>query len=512
MTFQPPESFNIADHFLDARLREGLGEKIAIRSNDGELTYAGVQALANRFANVLQAHGAEPENRILIALPDIPEYVGALFGILKLGSVVVMVNPHLKAADIAWFYEYTRAKIAIVHHDSFDEFAAAANDVPSLKKLLVVGGAREGHPSFDSSARLVSDKFETVATHRDDAAIWLFSGGTTGKPKAVVQSHTSFANTTELYAKGAIGYRESDITLSVPKLYFGYATGSNLLFPFSVGATACLFPERCTPETLFEKIAKHKPTILINVPTMINHLVSHPTVKDQDFSSLRLATSAGEALPEELHHRWKNEFGVELLDGLGTAEMWHVFITNRPGAVKPGTIGQAVEGFDVRVCDDEGNDVPANEVGVLRVRGNSLAIGYWRNMEKTKAHFHGEWYVTGDMVRRDEDGWFTYCGRSDELLKVSGKWLSPGEVENCLLQHPAVKECAVVGKADENGLIKPRAYVVATEKREGLEGELQQFVKENLEPYKYPREVLLLDDLPRTHLGKVDRADLRKRP
>jgi benzoate-CoA ligase len=235
-------------------------------------------------------------------------------------------------------------------------------------------------------------------------------------------------------------------------------------------------------------------------------------VKDQDLSSLRLATSAGEALPEELHNRWKNEFGVELLDGLGTAEMWHVFITNRPGAVKPGTIGQAVEGFDVRVCDDEGNDVPANEVGVLRVRGNSLAIGYWRNMEKTKAHFHGEWNVTGDMVRRDEDGWFTYCGRSDELLKVSGKWLSPGEVENCLLQHPAVKECAVVGKADENGLIKPRAYVVVTEKREGLEGELQQFVKENLEPYKYPREVLLLDDLPRTHLGKVNRADLRKRP
>ncbi len=512
MTFHPPESFNIADYYLDARIRENLGEKVAIRSDAGNHTYQDVQELANRFANVLQAHGAEPEDRVLIALPDIPEYVGAFFGILKLGSVVVMVNPNLKAADISYFYNYTRAKIAIVHHDTYDEFSAAAKDAPHLKKLLVVGGAREGHPTFDSAAKLVSKRFKTSPTHRDDPAIWLFSGGTTGKPKAVVQTHTSFANTTELYAKGAIGYRESDITLSIPKLYFGYATGSNLLFPFSVGATVCLFSGRCTTETLFEKIATHKPTILVNVPTMINHMVSHPTAGEQDLSSLRLSTSAGEALPEELYHRWKSAFGVELLDGLGTAEMWHIFITNRLGATKPGSIGQAVEGFDVRVVDDEGKDSPANEVGALHVRGNSMAIGYWQNMEKTKAQFLGEWYATGDMVRRDEEGWFTYCGRGDELLKVSGKWLAPGEVENCLLQHPSVKECAVVGKVDENGLTKPRAYVIVKEKTGGLEGELQQFVKDNIEPYKYPREVVLLDTLPRTHLGKVDRADLRKRP
>ena len=512
MTFLPPESFNMADYFLDDRVREGLGDKVAIRSDQGDLTYKEVQSLANRFAQVLQAHGGEPEDRILIALPDIPEYIGALFGILKLGSVVVMVNSHLKANDISYFYNYTRAKIAIVHHDSFDEFAAAAKDAPYLKKLLVVGGAKGGHPSFENSAKLLSENFPNAQTHRDDAAIWLFSGGTTGKPKAVVQTHTSFANTTELYGKGAIGYQESDITLSIPKLYFGYATGSNLLFPFSVGATVCLFTDRCSSETLFEKIAKYKPTILINVPTMINHMVSHPTAPEQDLGSIRLSTSAGEALPEELYHRWKNTFGVELLDGLGTAEMWHIFITNTLAATKPGSIGKVVEGFDVRVCDDDGNDIPPNEVGALHVRGNSMAIGYWQNMEKTKAHFLGDWYRTGDMVSRDEEGWFTYCGRGDELLKVSGKWLAPGEVENCLLQHPSVKECAVVGKEDENGLIKPRAYVVVTEKTEGLESALQQFVKETIEPYKYPREVLLLDTLPRTHLGKVDRADLRKRP
>jgi len=235
----------------------------------------------------------------------------------------------------------------------------------------------------------------------------------------VVQTHASFANTTECYAKGVIGYTERDVTVSVPKLYFGYATGSNLLFPFAVGATTVLFPEAATPELVFERIARFRPTILINVPTMINHMVSHPAAASQDLSCLRLATSAGEPLPVELYQRWKRTFGVELLDGLGTAEMWHIFISNRPGQVRPGTLGTVVPGFDVKVCDDEGRELPAGEVGVLWVRGGSRALGYWQQMEKTKEGFRGEWYVSGDMVRRDPDGYFTYCGRADDLLKVS---------------------------------------------------------------------------------------------
>ncbi|HMA42790.1 MAG TPA: AMP-binding protein, partial [Gemmatimonadales bacterium] len=280
-------------------------------------------------------------------------------------------------------------------------------------------------------------------------------------------------------------------------------------FPFSVGATAILFAEPATPETLFARIARHRPTILVNVPTMVNRMVSHPEAARQDLSSLRFATSAGEALPVELYERWTSMCGVDLLDGLGTAEMWHIFITNRPGGVRPGTLGQAVAGFEVRVRDEAGRDLGAGEVGMLWVRGHSRAIAYWQEMEKTQAAFRGEWYVSGDLVSRDGDGYFTYHGRADELLKVSGKWLAPQEVESCLLQHPAVREAAVVGVLGAGGLTKPHAFVVANERRAGLAEELQAFAAERLEGYKVPREIVFLDVLPRTHLGKVDRGKLR---
>lgn len=510
MGFNPPEWLNMADYFLDARLREGRGDKTALVCGERILSYRDVQALANRFANVFRERGVRQEERILIALPDIPEYVGAFFGILKVGGVVVMVNPHLKPDEIAYFLSYTRARLAVVHAETAAPFVAAGRGAAHLSEILVVGGSAPGCVDFAAVEREASDAFENAPTHRDDPAVWLFSGGTTGRPKAVVQAHASFVNTTECYAKGVLGYREDDITLSVPKLYFGYATGSNLLFPFAAGAAAVLFPERCTADVLFEKIRVHRPTILVNVPTMVNQMVSHPRAAEQDLSSLRFATAAGEALPEALYARWKEVFGVELLDGLGTAEMWHIFITNRPGDVRPGTLGKVVPGFEIKVCDEEGREVPVGETGVLWVRGGSRAIQYWQQMDKTRAAFRGEWYVTGDMVSRDADGYVTYRGRGDELLKVSGKWLAPAEVENCLLSHPAVKECAVVGVPDAAGLVKPRAYVVARERPEGLAEALQAFVKERLDPYKYPREVVFLDTLPRTHLGKVDRARLRK--
>ena len=513
MSFEPPEAFGIADYFLDARVREGRGDRTALLCAERRLTYHDVQALANRFANVMGALGLEPEQRVLIALPDSPEYVGALFGAFKAGAVAVMANPELKPEEIAYFYEYTRARLAVVSAERLDTWGAAAAGSRWLKRLLVIGGEAGKHASWERESRGASDRFESVPTHRDDACLWLFSGGTTGRPKAVVQSHRSYANTTELYAKATLGYRESDVTLSVPKLFFGYATGSNLFFPFSVGATSVLFPEHPTAEVLFGQIRRHRPTILINVPTMVGQMVAHPEAARQDLSCLRFATSAGEALPAELYRRWRESFGVELLDGLGTAEMWHVFITNRPGDVKPGTMGRVVEGFDVRVCDDEGRELPPGEVGALWVRGASRALGYWQQAERTAAAFRGEWYVTGDLVSRDAEGYFTYAGRGDDMLKVGGKWVAPAEVEDCLLTHASVKECAVVGASDANGLVKPRAFVVLQTGREGgavLAEELKAFIRERLAPYKYPREVVFVDDLPRTHLGKVDRGKLRR--
>ena len=509
MTARYSEDFNIAEYFLDARIQEGRGDRIALRTDSGDLAYREVQELANRFGNVLRDAGVEPEQRVIIALPDGPEYVAALFGVLKIGAVVVMVNPDLKPDAIGYFYRYTGAALALIHDDTANRFVEAAGGVHTLQRILVVGGD-ELQDSLDQA----SPELESFPTHPDDPAIWLFSGGTTGQPKAVVQPHRSFANTTECYAKEHLGYSEDDITLSVPKLYFGYATGSNLLFPFSVGASAVLFPERCVTDVLFEKIRRFRPTILINVPTMVNHMVSHEDAGTQDLSCLRLATSAGEALPVELHRRWNDMFGVDLLDGLGAAEMWHIFLSNRPGDVRPGTLGTVVPGFEVKVCDDDGDELPPGEVGLLRVRGDSRAIGYWQHDEKTEQAFQGEWYLSGDMVNRSEDGVFTYAGRSDDMLNVSGKWLSPMEVENCLLQHPAVDDCAVVGVVDADGLTKPHAFIVreenaACQPSDALATELQLYVKGTLAPHKYPRVIHFMDDLPRTHLGKVDRGRLR---
>jgi benzoate-CoA ligase family protein len=505
MSYRPPPDLNIAEYFLDARVTEGLGDRRAVLTDDARYTYAEIQALANKFGNLLRQAGVEPEQRVIIGLPDGVEFVAALFGILKIGAVVVMVNPDLQPEAIKYFLNYTRARLAIVHEDAHPRFASAAQTAPHLDTMLVVG-----RPDFADQLKGALPILENFSTHCDDAAIWLFSGGTTGQPKAVVQTHRSFANTTECYAKQALGYKPEDITLSVPKLFFGYATGSNLFFPFAVGASTVLFPDRCTADALFERINRFRPTILVNVPTMIDRMVNHPSATDEDLSCLRFATSAGEALPIPLHERWNEQFGVELLDGLGTAEMWHIFISNRPGDVHPGTLGKVVPGFEVRVCDDHGDELPDGEIGWLWVRGGSRAIGYWQAMEKTQRAFRGEWYVSGDMVCRNSDGTFVYWGRSDDMLKVSGKWLSPQEVESCLREHPAVEDVAVVGIQDGTGLVKPHAFVVTSEPGAELGSDLQEFARQRLDPYKYPRAVVFLDALPRTHLGKVDRGQLRR--
>ncbi len=511
MTFVPPEEFNLAAWLLDERVAEGRGDRVALSLPDRDLSYREVRLLADRFANVLVGLGVRPEERVFLVLPDGAEFVGALFGVLKAGAAVVMLNPELKPEAVAALVDYLRPRLAIIDGRLARNFAEALGLARERVTLLTVGEAAPGCPSYEELSRTVAETFVNVRTHRDDAAIFLFSGGTTGRPKAVVQSHRSFAYTTVAYGQRTLRMSERDVTLAVPKLFFGYALGTNLLFPFSVGARACLFPERSTAESIFAAIRRHRPTVLVNVPTMVNQMVSHPEAAAQDLGSLRLATSAGEALPVPLHHRWQETFGVELLDGLGTAEQWHVFLTSRPGEVRPGTLGRAVEGFDVRVRDEEGHDLVDGETGWLWVRGGARAWGYWREMEKTEATFRGEWVVTGDLVARDADGIFTYHGRGDDVLKVAGKWFSPAEVESCLLRHAAVAECAVVGVTDAaTGLVKPHAWVIPKRRSDGLERELSDFVARELQPYKAPRSVHLVDTLPRTHLGKVDRGALKK--
>ncbi len=504
MTFKVPETFTLPDAYLDAHVREGRGARVALRGDFGTRTYADVHRDAARFAHLLTEAGVRAEERVILALRDGPEWVAAFFGILKTGAVVVMVNPDLPADGLRYFLESTRARAVVLPGDRAETLAEAAHGAPHLLASVVVDdGFRKRLASFDG-------EFRSFAGHRDDPAIWLFSGGTTGRPKAVVQPHGSFANTTELYAHRALGYGPEDVTLSVPKLFFGYATGSNLLFPFSVGASCVLFPERCTPEVLFRLLREHRPTILVNVPTMIQKLLQHPEAADADLSCLRLTTSAGEALPVELHQRWHDTFGVDVLDGLGTAEMWHIFLTNTPGNVVPGTLGRPVPGFEVRIRDDDGSDVPDGETGWLWVRGRSRAIGYWQQMEKTAHAFRGEWYVSGDMLRRNADGTYTYCGRGDDMLKVSGKWLAPAEVENCLVGHEGVKEAVVIGATNAEGLVKPYAFVRTEASSPDFLDELRSYALDRLEAYKVPREFTCVEELPRTHLGKVDRGALRR--
>jgi benzoate-CoA ligase family protein len=509
VSYEPPEWLNIADFFLGDRLAEGLGDREAIRTAGGPVTYAEVADRAARFGRVLEGLGARREERVLIALPDTPDFPAGLFGVLAIGAVGVMVNPEQSPDDLAAVMEYTGARWVVVGAGYLDGFDAAAGLAEAAPTLLVVGGAPDGrHPSFEREAAGVSGEWFTERTHRDDPAIWLFSGGTTGRPKAVVQPHRSYANTTVCYAHEGVGYRDDDVTLSVPKLYFGYATGANLFFPFSLGATAVLFSERPSPEVVFAQIARHRPTILVNVPSMVNAMLAHPAAGDADLSSVRFAISAGEALPEGLYHRWVDTFGVELLDGLGTAEMWHIFVSNLPGRVRPGTLGTVMPGFEVRVCDADGAVVEDGDVGRLWVRGGSLANGYWRSMEKSTEAFRGEWYASGDLVSRDADGYITHRGRADDAIKVKGKWLRPQEVEDCLLAHPAVSACAVIAGEDEAGLLKPYAFVVTT--AEVSEPELQQWTLDRLDAYKHPRRVIVVDSLPETHLGKVARGELRR--
>ena len=506
--YDAPVPFNLSEHLLGDRIREGLGDRVALRLDDGTRTYREVDALASRFAHLLRDEGVRPEERVLIALPDGADFVGAIFGVLRMGAVVVMVNPHLPEEMVRYFLEYTGATAVIASGEAAECFAATARDTTRSARVFDL----DGEELRDRLATAPAT-FDPYPSHPDDAAIWLFSGGTTGKPKAVVQPHRSFANTTELYGRRFLRMTRDDVTLSVPKLYFGYATGSNLFFPFSVGGAACLFEDRCTADALFARIARHRPTILINVPTMIRNLLAHEAAAEQDLSCLRLATSAGEALPVDLHARWNETFGVELLDGLGTAEMWHVFLSNAIGDVRPGTLGRAVPGFDVEVRDADGRPVPVGEVGALWVRGDSRAISYWQQRTKTRATFRGEWVALGDMVSMDESGVVTYQGRSDDMLKVGGKWLSPKELEDCLGQHDAVKEVAVVGVTSPEGLVVPHAFVVTAggaATGEDLAAELQAYARNHLEPYKSPRQVHFVDDMPRTHLGKIDRGRLSR--
>ena len=509
----------MADYFLYHNLEEGRENKVCLYFEDATWTYGEVARLSNRTGTALRELGAGIEDRVLLVLPDCPEFVWTWFGAARIGAVITMVNPLLPASDYEYYLDYTRAKVAIVQHSLLTTFAQAVKSARYLRGVLVVGDDIE--LPHDDKVRwakfneIVNSADECVAadTRRDDIAIWLFTSGSTGHPKGAVHLQHDLPFNTEVFAKATMGVCADDLTVSVPKLFFGYATGTNLLFPFAVGGATALFSERSTAEKMFEVIKRYKPTILTTVPTMINSMLNVQGASREDLASLRFCYSAGEALPKELYERWMNAFGVDICDGIGSAEMFHIYITNRPGDIKPGSLGRIVEGYEAKIVDADGNEVRTGEMGTLKIKGDSAALCYWNAHEKSKETFAGDWCTSGDQFHVDQDGYYWYHGRTDDMLKVSGVFVAPAEIENCLLQHEAVLECAVVGH-EADGLVKPKAFVVLREgfdRDDTLADQIKQFVKTKIAIYKYPRWIEFVDSLPKNDRGKIDRKQLKPR-
>jgi len=497
----------MADYFLYHNVEEGRENKVCLYYEDQTWTYGDVVRLSNQTGNALRDLSLEVEDRILLVLPDCPEFVWTWFGAARIGAVITMVNPLLPAADYEYYLDYTRARVAVIHQSVSSVFSVAARNSRYLKCVLVVGD--EGN--FDKHISTAPIECTPADTHRDDIAIWLFTSGSTGHPKGAVHLQHDLPYNTEVFAKATMGVSADDLTVSVPKLFFGYATGTNLLFPFAVGGATALFSERSTAEKIFEVIKRYRPTILTTVPTMINSMLNVPGVSREDLSSLRFCYSAGEALPIELFERWTKTFGVDICDGIGSAEMFHIYITNRPGDIKPGSLGRIVQGYEARIVDADANEVPTGEMGTLRIKGDSAALCYWNAHEKSKETFAGDWCTSGDQFHVDENGYYWYHGRTDDMLKVSGVFVAPAEIENCLLQHEAVLECAVVGHEAE-GLVKPKAFIVVREgfqTNEQLADAIKQFVKSSIAVYKYPRWIEFVDSLPKNDRGKIDRKKLK---
>jgi benzoate-CoA ligase family protein len=525
MSVEFPENFNMADYFLYHNLEEGRENKICLYFREWAYTYGDAARMSNRVGNALRGLGVGIEERVLIVLPDCPEFVWSWFGTARIGAVITMVNPHLPADDYRYYLEYTRARVVIAHESFLDPIIEASRDAHYLRAIIVVRneGVIDTKPlNLQTRTKLISfrdaidgqfDTCRAAETHRDDVAIWLFTSGSTGHPKGAVHLQHDLPYNTEVFARQTMGVTENDLTVSVPKLFFGYATGTNLLFPFAVGGATALFAERSTPEKMFDVIERYRPTILTTVPTMINAMLNLPDAKQRDLSSIRFCYSAGEALPLELYGRWKEMFDVEICDGIGSAEMFHIYITNRPGDVKPGTLGRIVEGYEARIVDAQDQEVGTGEMGTLKIKGDSAALCYWNAHEKSKRTFAGDWCTTGDQFHVDEEGYYWYHGRTDDMLKVGGVFVAPAEIENCLLEYEAVLECAVVGHDQGDGLVKPKAFVVVRdghEAGEALAAAIQQFVKSRLAAYKYPRWIEFVSSLPKNDRGKIDRKLLKR--
>jgi benzoate-CoA ligase family protein len=519
MTWAPPivlpDEFNAAAYFVDRNIQEGRSAKTAIECGDVGVTYGELYACVNQVGNALKSLGVRMEERVLLLLPDVPEFAFSFFGAIKIGAVPVPVNTLLKPHDYKYLLNNSRARVAVVGESLLPLISCIdRRELHSLETLIVVGKATEGTMSFDDFIQGSSSELSPARTSKDDAAFWLYSSGSTGQPKACVHLQHDMVVSTERYAKAILQISKNDRFFSVAKLFFAYGLGNGLYFPLAVGGTSILLPGPPKPKSVFEVIERHRPTLFFSVPSNYIKLLAHeaPEGSEFDLSAVRHGISAGEALPATVFHQFKRRFGVEILDAIGSTEALHMMISNVPGEVRPGSSGKIIPGFDAKIVDDNDQPVAGGEIGNLLVKADSTCAYYWNEHEKTKRTLAGEWLRTGDKYYQDEDGYFWYAGRSDDMRKVSGAWVSPIEIESVLMEHPSVLEAAVVFRPDGERLEKPGACVVLRngDASTNLTRALQDFVLQRLPVYKRLHWVEFLPELPKTATGKVQRYKLRR--
>ncbi len=508
-----PERFNAAAFFVDRHLADGRGSRTVFRYRGRAVTYAELHERVNRFGNALRDLGVEIENRVLLILPDCPAFAEVFWGAIKIGAVPVPVNPWLKGADYAFLLEDSRAKAVVATAEASAQIAPVRDRCRSLRHVIVVGDRSANPLGYEDLLARASTSLEPADTSRDDVALWGYTSGSTGKPKAAVHLQQDLVYAADLVGRQIFGITHDDLIFSASKLFFVYGLGNSLYFPARVGASSVLVPERIEPERAFEVIAAEQPTVFFTVATLYARMLQVEGAERRfDLSSLRLCVSSGEALPAAVFHAWKSRFGHELLDVVGSTEALHDFIANRPGEVRPGSSGKIIPGFEARLVDDRGNPVLEGNVGHLLLKAPTATPYYWKRPAQTRATMLGEWLRTGDMFYQDSDGYFYFCGRSDDMLKVGGMWVSPIEVESAIVEHPAVVEAGVIGSPDDDGLTKPHAFVVlksGVAPSDALCAEIREFVRKRLAGYKAPRWVEFVPDLPKTATGKVQRFRLR---
>ena len=501
-----------ASLIVDRNLEAGRAEKVAIYCEGDEVTYSELARRINRFGNALRELGVRQEDRVLMVLNDTPSFPTAFFAAMRIGAVPIPVNTLLDADDYRFFIEDSRAWVVVADLEHHEKVRDALEGHEEIVKLILTNGRVEGTLALEDMLESGEDELSPTNTHKDDPAFWLYTSGSTGNPKGAVHLHHDIDYTCETYARHVLEVDESDHVFSASKLFHAYGLGNGISFPYWAGASTVLHPGKPAPQAILEIIQRHQPTLFFSVPTLYNSILNYPQAGDYDLSSIRLCASAAEALPASIWRRWNETFGLTILDGIGSTEMLHIFVSNTPDELKPGSSGKPVSGYDATILDEEGYPVESGEAGYLSVKGDSAAAYYWRNHEKTKETMKGEWLFAGDWYRVDEDGFYWYEGRSDDMIKVSGLWVSPVEVENALGEHDAVVEAAAVG-VPVDGLTRVKAFVVLREGHEGSEDlveELQDWCKDKLKRYQYPHLVEFIEELPKTVTGKIQRFKLRE--